>query len=235
MKTQSIFSLGNAKLLHCGASYRLRMASFDIRAGHTCPMASLCHSRAIVNPETNKAEIVDYGQFRCYAASTEVLWKNVRNVRTANEELSRTDNFVTRINAEIISKGLNSIRIHSSGDFYNHSYLMKWIEIARNNPDVQFWGYTKQATFVKVLNSEPNMHFVYSIGGLLDSYAKIHNLPSCYVITDPAQAVELGVEIACTPAHKSNDYEYIMRGQSFALLIHGTQKTGAKKRKVKSF
>jgi hypothetical protein len=230
----SIFSLGNTKLIHCGNTYRLRVASFDLPAGYTCPMASLCHSRSI--PQLDGTSIMaDYGEFRCYASSTENLWKNVRNVRWSNLKLSTSDNFVARMNAEIISKGLTSIRIHSSGDFYNHQYLMKWIEIARMNPAVEFWGYTKQATFIKILNAEPNIHFVYSVGGLLDGYAKANNLPSCYVVTKVEQAFELGVEISCTPEHKSNDYEYIMSGKSFALLIHGTQKAGIKTRIVKSF
>lgn len=234
MKTKSIFSLGNTKLIHCGNSYKIRVASFDLPAGHTCPMASLCHSRAIVY-ETGKAFLVDYGTFRCYAASTEVLWKNVRNVRWSNLELSKSDNFVSFITAEINRLGLTSIRIHSSGDFYNSTYMQNWIEIARLNPDVEFWGYTKQATFMRILNAEPNMFFVYSFGGLLDNYAVKKNLPACYVVTKPEQAVELGIDISCTPLHKSNDYEYIKAGKSFALLIHGMQKAGIKKRVVKSY
>lgn len=197
-------------------------------------MASLCHSRAVID-DNGKASIVDFGEFRCYAASTEVLWKNVRNVRWSNFELSKSTDFVAIMNAEIASKGLTSIRIHSSGDFYSPAYMRNWMEIARMNPTVEFWGYTKFASYIKILNAEPNMFFVYSMGGLQDSYAIRMNLPTCYVITKECQAVELGVDIACTPAHKSNDYEYIKAGQSFALLIHGMQKAGTKKRVVKSY
>jgi len=234
MKTQAIFSLGNTKLVHCGNSYRIRLASFDIPAGHTCPMASLCHSRAVIQPD-GKAIIEDYGQFRCYAASTEALWKNVRVIRWRNYELTKYNDFVQIITAELDRLGLNSVRIHSSGDFYDYTYMMKWIQIARLNPNVQFWGYTKQATFIKILNAEANIHFVYSVGGLLDNYAAKNNLPSCLVVNSQEQADALGFPVSCTPAHKSNDYEYIIRGQSFALVIHGTQKAGSKKRIVKTF
>jgi hypothetical protein len=233
MKKTSYFSLGNTKLLDCAAKYKLRLASFDLPAGHTCPMALLCHSRAVVNSD-GKAVIVDYGEFRCYAASTEVLWKNVRNVRNVNLELSKSDNFIDTINSEIARLGLTSIRIHSSGDFYSYGYMMKWIEIARLNPDVQFWGYTKMGTFLKILNAESNMNFVYSMGGMLDAYAVKNNLPICRVVNDEQQAQELGLPVACTADHKSNDYEFIQSQKSFALVIHGMQKAGSKKRKIKT-
>jgi hypothetical protein len=233
MKTPSIFSLGNTKLLHCAASYKLRLASFDLPAGHTCPMALLCHSRAVINSD-GKAVIVDYGEFRCYAASTEVLWKNVRNVRNYNFELSKSQNFVDTINSEIARLGLTSIRVHSSGDFYTYGYMMKWIEIARLNPDVQFWGYTKMGTFLKILNAESNMNFVYSMGGMLDDYAIKNNLPVCRVVNNIEEAEELGLPVSCTPEHKSNDYEFIQSQKSFALVIHGMQKAGSKKRKIKT-
>jgi hypothetical protein len=186
-------------------------------------MANLCHSRAVTD-ENGKTTIKDFGQFRCYAASTELIYKNTRLKRWANLEASKSETFVQDITRQIDEQGLTSIRIHSSGDFYDYSYMMKWIEIARLNPTVQFWGYTKQATFIKVLNAEANMNFVYSVGGLLDAYAVKHELFSCTVVSSEEEAEKLGLPVSCKKEHKSNDYEFIMARQSFALVIHGTQK-----------
>lgn len=228
-----MFSKNNTKLKHCSKMYDIKIVSFDINAGITCPAASLCHSQVeVVN---GKRKIVDYGQFRCYAASSEATYTSVFNMRLRNLELSKSDNFVDAVSNKLVKDKIESLRIHSSGDFYSPEYMRLWIQIARKNPSVHFWGYTKMGTYIKFLNAQPNMSFVYSMGGLFDTYAKKNNLASCYVITEPEQAVELGVDIACTPAHKSNDYEYIKRGESFALLIHGTQKAGSKKMKIKTY
>ena len=229
----TIFSEGNTKLKHCSKMYGVKIVSFDIPAGHTCPAASLCHSRAEM--VEGRIRIKDYGEFRCYAVSSEAMYKDVNSLRNRNWELSKSKDFVSIISNELKKEKINSLRIHSSGDFYSPEYMKSWIEIARNNPNVHFWGYTKMATYVKFLNAVDNMFFVYSMGGLFDSYAKKNNIASCYVITEDYQGVELGVDIACTPAHKSNDYEYIINGKSFALKIHGTQPVGSKKRKVKTY
>jgi len=227
MKTTSYFSEGNKKLIHCGNTYRIRVASFDLLSGVTCPAASLCHSE--IEIVDGKRKVVDYGQFRCYATSTEALYPAVYEMRKNNGLLAKSDNFINTIHSEIKRLGLTSVRIHSSGDMFSPEYMKKWIQIARMSPDVEFWGYTKMATYVKFLNAEPNMFFVYSVGGIFDNYATKYNLPSCYVITSYNQAVELGVDVACEAEYKSNDYEYILRGESFSLMIHGTQKAGSKK------
>lgn len=230
----NLLSLGNSKLKHCGKAYNLKIAAFDIPAGFTCPAANLCHSRAIVD-ETGKAHVVDYGNVRCFAASIETVYKNVRDAHWRNLDASKSDSFIDTISAELRKYKIQSVRIHASGDFYSLPYLLHWVKIAQQNPDITFWGYTKMASFIKILNAQPNMRFVYSMGGKMDDYAVKHNLPRAYIITDNAQAVELGIPVACTPAHKSNDYEHIMGGNSFALMIHGTQPKGAKSKKVKSF
>lgn len=228
-----MFSKGNSKLKHCAKYYGLKLVSFDIPSGVTCPAANLCHSQ--IEVVDGKRKVVDYGQFRCYATSSEAMYENVYNARIRNLELSKSENFVDIVSSAINKSGYNSIRIHSSGDFYRPEYMKSWINIAKACPQVTLWGYTKMATYVKFLNAVDNMFFVYSMGGLFDSYAKKNNIASCYVITEDYQGVELGVDIACTPAHKSNDYEYIINGKSFALKIHGTQPAGSKKRKVKTY
>lgn len=231
---KTLFSYGNGKLKHCANSYGIVLVSFDLPAGFTCPAANLCHSRAVVD-ESGKAKVHDFGSFRCYAASSEAMYKDTRAARWRNLESTKADDFVTRINAEIAKKGITSIRIHSSGDFYSYAYLQKWIAIANANPNVVFWGYTKMASFIPVINKVSNMRFVYSVGGKLDKYAMALDIPKAYVLSNIEQAKDLGVEIACPKEHHSNDYEYIMARKSFGLVIHGTQPKGNKKKGSKTF
>lgn len=35
------------------------------------------------------------------------------------------------------------IRMHVSGDFDNYGYILNWIALAKRNPDVRFFGYTR--------------------------------------------------------------------------------------------
>ena len=62
-------------------------------------------------------------------------------------------------------------RVHSSGDFYNPTYLRKWYEIADRLPYLQFWGYTKCISMA--IDNEKlrpgNFNLVYSEGGKEDS------------------------------------------------------------------
>ena len=61
---------------------------FDISAGRTCPMASECHSYAVMN-NNGKLTVKDGKNtiFRCYAASQEAQYKNVYNARKYNLDL----------------------------------------------------------------------------------------------------------------------------------------------------
>jgi len=212
-----IFSTHNAKLVHCAKQYNLRLAAFDLPAGHTCPAAHICKS--IANKETGR--IKDYGSLRCYAVSAENIHPNVRVLRHRNLELTKQDSFVDDICHEIKRLKLTSIRIHSSGDFYNRIYLEKWIRIARLNPSVTFWGYTKMLPFYTLLNEESNVFFVYSIGGLFDNRLT-GSESTCTIVTD-GMIESFPHPITCERDNPSNDYEYIINGESFGIRLHGTQ------------
>lgn len=222
-----IFSTNNGKLNHCASQYNLRLVAFDLPAGHTCPAANICHSRANREGMVNGSAIQDFGSLRCYAASAEAQYKNTRDLRWRNFEASQSGDFVNMICDEIQRLGLTSIRIHSSGDFYSREYVNKWIQIARLNPQVTFWGYTKMLPFYNVLNAESNMFFVYSIGGLFDNRLTGKEI-TCTIVTDEIYPTFEAV-ITCEKENRSNDYEYIViKRESFGIRLHGTQ---AKKNK----
>ena len=224
-----MLSYNNHKMKVTGKKYGYRVASFDLLAGHTCPAASLCHSRVVV--ENGHRKIQDFGQFRCYATKSEVAYTNVYNMRLRNFELSKQDDFVSLVKTAIQAKKLTLIRIHSSGDFYDFEYFKKWYQIAQELPEVTFFAYTKQATFVKwyLANKLPNMAIHYSMGGLHDGYALKNNLPSCTVVLDTHETNETHfldpqknewVPLACLPDNIASDFEYIMRGESFGIKFH---------------
>lgn len=82
--------------------------------------------------------------------------------------LSKTINFVPLMNIEIQKKKAEAIRIHDSGDFYSKEYLNKWITIANDNPNVNFYAYTKSLPYFKNITLPENMDIIFSVGGYKD-------------------------------------------------------------------
>ena len=80
----------------------------------------------------------------CYAYIAQKRFKNVAKGRNNRWEYSKTDKFVEKICEELKSLNPRFVRIHESGDFYSQEYLDKWVEIARKNPSIVFYAYTKQ-------------------------------------------------------------------------------------------
>ena len=118
--------------------------------------------KVTVDRITGKFDI-DKGQYRCYAASAE-RFPGVRNSRWQNFE-SVKNNI-----KPIIPNKCKAIRIHSSGDFFNQKYFDMWIEIAKENPNIELWAYTKSLNYwVNRINEIPNnLILTASYGGKLD-------------------------------------------------------------------
>ena len=149
---------------------------WNLPTGHTCPFAETCLVK--VNRETgkfeNKSKI-----YRCYAASAERFpavrehrWKNFIHVSKGNKP--------------IIPKNCTAVRIHASGDFFNQKYFDLWLEVAKENPGVEFWAYTKSLKYwVNRLNRIPNnLTLTASYGGKNDELIKQFNLKHSIVIDD---------------------------------------------------
>ncbi len=63
------------------------------------------------------------------------------------------------------------IRVHDSGDFFSEEYLLTWLRIMRNSPNVRFYCYTKEISLFKrvVAGDAPeNFLWCYSLGGKED-------------------------------------------------------------------
>ena len=155
---------------------------FDLPAGRTCPMANDCKSYVVMN-ENGKTSIKDGENniFRCYAASQENQYPNVYKSRKYNHELilkslmndngikSNTIDLVNKSIEKHITKNIDKVRIHSSGDFFNGEYLRTWFAVARLNPQLRFYFYSKSLHLFGTNVSIPDNFFLTaSMGGKRD-------------------------------------------------------------------
>jgi hypothetical protein len=141
---------------------------WNLPTGSTCPFAMEC--KVTVDRVTGKFDI-HRGQYKCYAAGPE-RFPGVREHRWKNFEHTKNGN------KPILPKDCKAVRIHASGDFYNQEYFNMWVEIAKENPDVEFWAYTKSLNYwVKKINDIPkNLTLTASRGGRIDYLIDEYNL-----------------------------------------------------------
>lgn len=157
---ENLLGTGNTKLKNTAKHFDIKIFNFSIPAGNdkasgkiTCPFAGSCLSL-------------------CYAKKGMYRFGNVERALTKRYEASKKDDFVQRINDELskVKKGKQVyVRIHDSGDFYSPSYFAKWLEIARLNPLVRFYAYTKSHSFIRGNFAIPeNMDLIFSLGSTRD-------------------------------------------------------------------
>ena len=142
----------NSKLKKTSKALGLRVFNFGIPAYKsasgklTCPMADEC---------------VKF----CYAKKGAYIWSNVKPAFEKRYELSKTDDFVEAMNAEIRKKKPDYVRVHDSGDYYSRAYLHKWIEVATHNPDVRFYSYTNMVKMMLNVSLPDNYDIIFSDSG----------------------------------------------------------------------
>ena len=142
----------NSKLKKTSKALGLRVFNFGIPAYKsasgklTCPMADEC---------------VKF----CYAKKGAYIWSNVKPAFEKRYELSKTDDFVEAMNAEIRKKKPDYVRVHDSGDYYSRAYLHKWIQVAIHNPDVRFYSYTNMVKMMLNVSLPDNYDIIFSDSG----------------------------------------------------------------------
>lgn len=218
MNTILKFQQGNAKL-------GKNIFTFSLPAGHSCPFASDCLSKA--DPLSGKLTDGPDTKFRCFAASAEAIYPAVRQARWHNFELLREakslDNMAALIIASLPKKAY-IIRVHVSGDFFNEQYFKAWIKVSKERPDILFYAYTKSLNYWvnNILEVPDNFKLNASEGGKLDAQIAEHGLKFAKVVYSPEEAEALGLLIDHT------DEAAYKTSESFALLIHGQQPKGSK-------
>jgi hypothetical protein len=101
----------------------------------------------------------------CYAKKGAYIWGNVKPAFEKRYELTKTDDFISAMNAEIQSKKPDYVRVHDSGDYYSKAYLDKWIEIAIHNPNVRFYSYTNMIEMFLNTSLPDNYDVIFSDSG----------------------------------------------------------------------
>ena len=146
----------NSKLKKSSLKHNAKIFTFDIPAYKTetgkitCPFAKDC---------------IKF----CYAQKGAFIWSPAKNKHNQNYLNTKKDDFINVIQDEINRKRkITHVRIHSSGDYYSPKYLYKWVTIAKNNPNIIFYSYTKSIPLVNKINKPSNFIFIYSEGSKVD-------------------------------------------------------------------
>ena len=196
--------------------------SLSLLSGHSCPFALDCMAK--VNLKTFKIIDGKEALFRCFSATAEAAFPSVRKQREHNFDELRACSTVDEI-VELLTMSIRPsyapFRIHVGGEFFNQMYFDAWIEYAKRNPQRIFYAYTKSLPYwVARIDSIPaNLSLTASRGGRMDHLIDEHGLKEARVVFSELEAQKLGLEIDHDDSHAIDN-----NGESFALLLHGTQK-----------
>lgn len=217
------YSSANRKLEKLAAAAGVKLSnvySFNLPAGHSCPFARDC--KATADRHTGKITDGTFSKFRCYAASLEAVYSNVRTMYWKNFDTLRTMDTADEMAAALLSampKKARVIRIHTAGDFFNIRYFRAWLKVASMRPDVTFYAYTKSlAYWIEELGNIPaNMRLTASKGSANSELIEKHGLRFSQVVSSEEEAAALGLPVDVDDTHA------FFNTESFALVIHGTQ------------
>lgn len=176
----------------------------------------------------------------CYARNGTYLFSNVRGRHIQNLEytLYHLEDWQQQMLSEVQHKKMvgKHVRIHDAGDFYSDEYLLAWLEIARQTPDVIFYCYTKEVSRFKRLvepNCPINFRYLYSMGGkedhLIDKEVDRHAdvfpddvaiLDAGYMNQDASDllAITLPTTKIGIPANNIRHFNKKMSGRTFSAL-----------------
>lgn len=211
------FGNGNAKL--AGGIF-----TFSLPSGHTCPFAHDCLAKA--NRETGRLKDGPNQSVRCFSASQEVVYKNVRLSRWRNLDLLRGKN-QAQMRALICASlppFAGVVRVHVSGDFFSQAYFNAWMETAIQFPRTLFYAYTKSLPFwvnYGVEKIPANFKLTASTGSLRDGLIAENGLKYSLIVSSKAEAKRLGLPL------DSDDSHAFGQDKPFALMLHGNGPKGS--------
>jgi len=229
--------LSNAHSVKPWLSDGRKVYSLDLLSGWSCPFASQCLSKVHVGAD-GKRYLADgkVTLFRCFSASQEAVYTEAYKMRLRNFNLLRqaksTGAMVDRL-TEALPARAGVVRLHVAGDVFSPHYFRALTELARLNPSVLFYAYTKSLRYwladrarVRRLN---NFVLTASYGGRDDDLIRRHRLRYAKVVYSTYQARQERLPIDHDDSHAADPNR---ARQSFALLIHGPQPSGSKAQKA---
>lgn len=105
----------------------------------------------------------------CYSFRYEMLRPTVRAFYRANLQAAKRPDFAAVVEAEIRAKQCRVVRVHTAGDFFSPAYAWAWHRVARRNPGVTFFAYTRSwrrpgfRPVLRALAARPNVHLWWSV------------------------------------------------------------------------
>ena len=225
----------------------LKVVYIGLPAGYTCPFADKCktfaHRKGKEFPlqpgQEKRLKLKQQGDVRCFAASREAQYPNLRNLRWSNRELLKqfegdlagmTDLLLRSLDYyEHTKKKIRIFRIHDSGDFYSQEYFDAWVAAAKQRSDILFYAYTTSLPYwVERKDDLPkNFRLIASKGGKADDLIDKHDLRNVIIVTDRGDAIRQRLNIDV------NEFLAIFSNKDFALLVHNTQAAGTDLAKAK--
>lgn len=223
------FSPPNTKLKKLAKKLKMKVRSFDLLAGYSCPFALKCRACAVPVNGTRVVKDSKTAEFRCYSASQEAIYPETFAMRYRNLKILRDCNNSTQKICEMLLKkfpiGPVALRLHVSGDFFSRAYYRAWCEVGwkliEEQRPVTIYGYTKALAYLYVEPPPPNMRFTLSRGGTQDgmiSYLKRRGFHECVVVHSEEEAAERGLPLECGDDTMAYNAE-----QDFAIVVHGMQ------------
>ena len=206
-----------------------KCVNFNLSIEYTCDHTCECYKNGIC-----------YAESGCYMyGSNQALYSE--NVNFYNNHTS--DIFVNAIQIAINTMKYKLFRYFTCGDIPNIRFLDCMVTIAKNNPDIRFWSYTKKYKLVNAWIDEngplpENLVIIFSHWMNEDgSYFPMdnkHNLPTSEFIPFGREELKDTVTHICPcsdPTIKATcatcdcPCYKLCHGQSMALLEHSTKAT----------
>ena len=145
----------------------------------------------------------------CYAVSDAKRYHNtVIKSQGNNTLLARHDRprFFADVQRFIDYNMIAAIRVHSSGEFLSYDYFCDWLDLARRNPDIKFYTYTKRFNFIERYMEAGNTipdNFTINISIWKNNYKNPYNLPE--FIYDDGTDPELENVFHCPAGDKNGN------------------------------
>jgi len=232
LKSKLTFNRANAKLIKLEERTGKRVYSVSSLSGHSCIGANECLSMAIKTKLGLRIKDGPNNKFRCFSASAEAQYPNVYKARKHNFDIFKKHAKDYTALYNILSSSLppdaKIIRFFVAGDMTTLKMFDAFISLAKKNPTVRFYQYTKSLPLlVARLGQLPsNYSIVASKGGKWDYLIDKHNLRFAEVVYSEKEAKEKGLQI------DFDDYLACYGKKSFGLLIHGVGKKGSEQSRL---
>ena len=206
-----------------------KVVNFNLPVELTCSHACECYRDGI-----------------CYACSGCYLFGSNQKLYAENLQFFRNhtpEEFIAGIQLAIDTMGYTLFRWFTCGDIVNPVFLSCMVEVARNNPGVRFWSYTKKYSIVNRWIAEngqlpDNLVIIFSHwlnkDGTYYPMSNPYNLPTSEFIPFGREELKEQVTHVCpcsdptvkaTCATCDHPCYTLKNGESMALLEHSTAQT----------